>query len=321
MTATQTAKPTARGQVTETVAVLGAGGTMGFPIARNLARAGLPVRVWNRSADKAKPLQADGAYLASTPKEAATGAGIVITMLADGAAVIDAMVGPDGALTVMPGANKENGNRSDDPDGPHHALWVQMSTIGEAATKRCAELASRRGVGFVDAPVLGTRQPAEEGKLVVLESGPEEARPRIQPIFGAIGQRTIRVGEAGTGSLLKLVTNSWVHAVVEAGAEIIALAEGLGVDPDLFFKAIEGGPLDLPYLRMKAKSMTERDFTPAFRLELAAKDARLVRRAAELRGLDLPVAEAIAQRFAVAAKAHGDEDISAAYLTSAPERK
>src|SRR5689334_2358619 len=251
MSDAQTARPADRGLVTETIAVLGAGGTMGFPMARNIARAGLPTRVWNRSADKARPLTSDGASLARTPRDAASGAGIVITMLADEEAVMRAMDGPDGALRAMAGARQETGPPAGDL---HHALWVQMSTIGEAATKRCAELANRAGVGFVDAPVLGTRQPAEEGKLVVLESGPEEARPRTQPIFDAIGQRTIHAGAAGAASQLKLVTNSWVLAVVEAAAETIALAEGVGLDPSLFFRAIEGGTLDLPYLRIDRKS-------------------------------------------------------------------
>ena len=304
MTDTQTAQPTDPGVVAETIAVLGAGGTMGFPIARNIARAGLPTRVWNRSRAKVEPLAADGAYLARTPRDAASGAGIVITMLADEDAVVAAMDGPDGALRALAG----------------QALWVQMSTIGEAATRRCAELANRAGVGFVDAPVLGTRQPADEGKLVILESGPPEARPRLAPVFDAIGQRTIRVGEAGAGSRLKTVVNCWVLAVVEAGAEIIALAEGLGLDPALFFSAVDGGTLDLPYLRTKGKAMTTREFTPAFRLALAAKDAGLARRAAEERNLDLPLIEALARRYAEAAKEHGDKDFSATYLLSTPNR-
>ncbi len=199
--------------------MLGAGGTMGFPIARNIARAGLPTRVWNRSRDKAEPLTADGAYLARTPRDAASGAGIVITMLADEDAVITAMTGPDGALHALSGAQQANEAAADAPYGPHHGLWVQMSTIGEAATRRCAELANRNGVGFVDAPVLGTRQPAEEGKLVILESGPQEARHRLAPVFDVIGQHTIRAGEAGTGSRLKTVVNCWVLAVVEAAEE------------------------------------------------------------------------------------------------------
>jgi 3-hydroxyisobutyrate dehydrogenase len=320
MTDSQTARPTGQARVTETIAVLGAGGTMGFPIARNIARAGLPTRVWNRTSQRAQPLTADGAYLAGTPADAARGAGIVITMLADEDAVIEAMDGPDGALRVLSGADQRSDVPASDRRGAHHALWVQMSTIGVAATRRCAELAIRGGVGFVDAPVLGTRQPAEEGKLVVLESGPEEARPRLAPIFDAIGLRTIRAGEAGAGTRLKLVTNSWVLAVVEAGAETIALAEGLGVDPRLFFEAVDGGTLDLPYLRMKGQAMTERDFTPAFRLALAAKDADLVRRAAEDHKLDLPLLDAVARRFAEAATEHGDKDFSATYLVSTPRQ-
>jgi 3-hydroxyisobutyrate dehydrogenase len=320
MTDTQTAGATERGLVAETIAVLGAGGTMGFPIARNLARAGMATRVWNRSREKVEPLAEDGAYLASSPRDAASGAGIVLTMLADADAVIGAMDGDDGALAVMSGAIRENTSDADDSQGPPHALWVQMSTIGPAATKRCAELANRRGVGFVDAPVLGTRQPAEEGKLVILESGPEEARPRVQPVFDAIGHRTIRVGEAGAGSGLKLVANSWVLALVEAAAETVALAEGLDLDPDLFFKAVEGGTLDLPYLRIKGKAIRERDFAPLFRLTLAAKDADLVQRVATDQGLDLPLIAAIARRYAEAAKEHGDKDFSATYLLSTPKR-
>jgi 3-hydroxyisobutyrate dehydrogenase len=288
----------------EPVAVLGAGGTMGFPIAGNLARAGREVRAWNRSRGKAEPLTEDGALISGTPAEAATGAGVVLTMLADTDAVLAAMDGPDGALPAI------------DPA----AIWLQMSTIGEDGTRRCAELAAGRGIAFADAPVLGTRQPAEQRKLVVLASGPHGARPRLQPVFDAIGQKTIWVGEAGAGTRLKLVTNSWVLAVVEAGAETIALAEGLGLDPALLFEALEGGTLDLPYLRLKGKAMAARDFEPAFRLSLAAKDAGLVTDAAGRRGLDLPLLRTIAERLAEGAREHGDKDFSATFLTSAPDR-
>jgi 3-hydroxyisobutyrate dehydrogenase len=195
-----------------------------------------------------------------------------------------------------------------------------MSTIGEAGTERCIELARERRVTFLDAPVLGTKQPAEEAKLVILASGPEQARDRVQPIFDAIGRKTMWVGEAGMGSRLKIVTNSWVLAVVEAGAEMIALAQGLGVDPALFFEAIEGGTLDLPYLRMKSKAILERNFQPLFRLKLAAKDAALIEESARRHGLDLPLFHAIRERMAEAAKQHGDEDMSATYFASAPPR-
>jgi 3-hydroxyisobutyrate dehydrogenase len=303
----------------KTVAVLGAGGTMGFPIARNILRAGIPVRAWNRSAGKAEPLALDGAYVATSPAEAARGASIVLTILADEGAVLAAMEGPYGALSAMPGPNHEDGGtRMGEPGGHPHAIWLQMSTIGEDATHRCIQLANARGVGFVDAPVLGTREPAADGNLVILESGPEEARPWVQPVFDAIGHRTIRAGQAGAGSRLKLVTNAWVESIVEAAAETVALAEGLGLDPALFFQAIEGGPLDLPYLQVKGQMMLKREFTPAFRLELALKDAELVRRAARQHGLSLPLPEVIADRLAQGAREHGDLDFSATYLTSSP---
>lgn len=284
------------------VAVLGAGGMMGMPIARNLARAGLQVRGWNRSRPKAESLAADGVRLAGTPAEAASGADIVITMLSDYDAVMTAMAGPQGALSAPGGS----------------VVWVQMSTVGEAATEHCAKLAAEHGVAFADAPVLGTRAPAEQGKLIVLASGPEELRGRLQPIFDVIGQRTMWLGDAGAGSRLKLVVNTWVLAVVEAGAEIIALAEGLGLEPRLLLEAIEGGTLDLPYLRLKAQAIAERNFEPSFRLALAAKDAGLIDEAARRHELDLPLVRLLSQRFAQGAAEHGDEDFSATYLTSAP---
>ena len=281
----------------DTVAVLGAGSTMGFAMARNILRAGIPVRAWNRTAEKARPLAGDGAEVLGSAAEAADGTGIVLTMLSDADAVIET-AGP--AL----GASADG------------ALWLQMSTIGELGTDRCIEIARDHGVGLLDAPVLGTKQPAEDGKLVVLASGQEDLRGRAQPVFDAVGQKTIWVGDGGAGTRLKLVVNSWVLTVTEGTAETIALAEGLGLDPSLLFEAIDGGALDLPYLRVKGNAMIQRNFDPAFRLELAAKDARLVDDSAKRAKLDLPVLAAIAQRMTEGVEQHGDKDMAATYLTA-----
>ena len=181
-------------------------------------------------------------------------------------------------------------------------------------------MAERHGLTLIDAPVLGTKQPAAEGKLVVLASGPEAARERVQPIFDAVGQKTIWVGEAGAGTRLKIVANSWVLTVTEGTAEIFALAEGMGLDPQLFLDSIEGGTLDLPYVRMKGKAIMERNFEPAFRLALAAKDARLIEESAQRHELDLPLFSTIRRRLAEGADEHGEKDFSATYLTSAPGR-
>jgi 3-hydroxyisobutyrate dehydrogenase len=296
----------------ETVAVLGAGGTMGFPMARNLARSGFSVRAWNRSREKAEPLAKDGAQVCDTPAEAAEGASVILTMLADADAVLSAMTGERGALSAVPPASG--------PGTPDGVIWLQMSTIGEAGTERCADLAGQREILFVDAPVLGTRQPAEERKLVVLASGPQTLKNRLEPIFGALGQKTIWAGEAGAGTRLKLVTNNWLLTIMEGAAESIALAEGFSLDPRMFLEAVDGGPLDLPYLHFKAGAILERDFTPAFKLKLAAKDARLVAEAAERHHVDVPLARFLRDRLAQGVREHGDEDMAATYLTIAPSR-
>lgn len=139
--------------------------------------------------------------------------------------------------------------------------------------------------------MLGTKQPAEEGALVVLASGRDELRDRAQPVFDAIGQRTLWVGEAGAGTLLKLVANTWIVTVVESTAETIALAERLGLDPELLFEAVADGPLDMGYMQTKGRAMIDRSFEPSFSLSLAAKDARLVADAASRRDLSLPLVE------------------------------
>jgi 3-hydroxyisobutyrate dehydrogenase len=276
-----------------TVAVLGTG-IMGAPMARNLLAAGFPVRAWNRSGEKAAPLADAGAAVAGSPSEAGDRAGIVLTMLADADSVLASV---DAAL-----------------DGPD--VWVQMSTVGIEGTERCAALAAERGVAFVDAPVLGTKQPAEDGKLVVLASGPAGERDRLAPLFDAVGARTMWLGEAGAGTRLKLVANSWVLTLVEGLAETITLAEGLGVAPESFLEAISGGLMDCGYAHLKGQAMIERSFEPAFPLRLAAKDVRLVEEAARRHELELPLHAAIAARFAEGVeRGNGDLDMAATFLT------
>jgi 3-hydroxyisobutyrate dehydrogenase len=287
----------------QTVAVLGAGGIMGLAMARNLARDGYAIRAWNRSRDKAEPLTDDGTDIFDTPARAAEAADVILTMLADAGTVIDAMTGESGAFAGKPAAD---------------ALWLQMSTVGVEGTERCIGLASERGIAFLDAPVLGTKAPAEQGNLVVLASGPDELRDRVQPIFDVVGARTMWVGEAGAATKLKLAVNTWVLTVLEGTAETLALAEGLGLDPQLVLDAVKDGPLDLGYLQVKGKAMMAREFEPSFRLRLAAKDAGLVQDAVDLLGLDLPLVSAIRRRLDEGVAEHGEKDMSATYLTSAP---
>ena len=274
---------------------------MGLGMSRNIAKAGMDVRAWNRTRDKAEPLENDGITVVDSPTEAVDGADVIVTILSDGDAVLETA---EQFLAAVPG----------------DAIWLQMSTIGHEATDRCIELARDAGVPFVDAPVIGTKKPAEEGKLVVLASGPDDLKHMVEPIFAAVGQRTMWVGEAGKANRLKVAVNVWIVALVEGAAESLALAEGLGIDPKLVIDAVSGGPLDLPYLQMKGGMMLERDFPPSFKLGLAAKDARLAEQAAKAADLDLPLVEAIAERLTAGSEEHGEADMAATYLVSAPER-
>jgi 3-hydroxyisobutyrate dehydrogenase len=281
------------------VAVLGTG-IMGAPMARNIAAAGMPTAAWNRTPEKAAPLRQDGIEVHDDVAGAVAGRDIVITMLADADAVVAVA---DEMLPAVDGG----------------AVWAQMSTIGLDGTERCAALAADRGIALVDAPVLGTRQPAEQGALLVLASGPGDALARCEPVFGAVGQRTMRVGDAGGGTRLKLAVNAWLLAAVEGIAEALALAGGLGLDPSLVLETIKGGALDTPYAHVKGALMMRGEFPPSFELKLAAKDARLVVEAAARHGLDLPLERTVAERMRQAVDAgYGDEDMAAVWRLAAP---
>ena len=285
-----------------TVAVLGTR-IMGAAIARNLLSAGMEVRAWNRSREKAEPLAQDGAEVADNPADVARGADFLLTMLADADVVQEAVEGD--VLSAL----------------AEDAVWLQMSTVGEGGNERLAGLAADHGVAYVDAPVLGTRQPAEQGQLIVLASGPEEVRERSEQVFGAVGSKTVWLGEAGDGSRLKLVVNNWIVGLLGVLAETVAFAEATGVDPAKFLETIEGGPLGLPYAQIKGSMMVEEDFPTSFSANLARKDAGLVLDAAEAHDLHMRIAEAVVARFDEAIQAgHGEEDMAAVYRTARPSR-
>jgi 3-hydroxyisobutyrate dehydrogenase len=286
--------------VSPTVAFLGTG-IMGGPMARNIAAAGLDTRAWNRTREKCEPLAEHGVTVADTPVDAVRGADVVVTMLADGYAVDDVMT-EGGALDAM-------------GDG---ALWIQASTIGIEATGRLIALAGERGLTFVDSPVLGTKKPAEDGVLTVLASGPDDAHDACAPIFDAIGARTIWLGEAGSGTRLKLVVNNWIVAMLADLAETIVFAQAIGVDPGSFLDAIEGSAVGAGYARIKGDAMINEQFPTSFPLELALKDANLVLDAAERHGAELALTEATAALFERAVElGHGDEDMAAIYYGAA----
>lgn len=279
---------------TPTVALLGTG-TMGAPMARNIAGAGIPIRVWNRSRDKAEGL-ADVATVADSVAEAVEGADVVMTLLWDADAVAETMEQTRGHLA----------------DG---AIWLQQSTVGIEASDRLAALADDLGVTYVDAPVLGTKKPAEDAALVVLASGPGEAQETLAPVFDAIASRSLWVGKAGDGQRLKLVANAWVATVLEGVADSLTFARDLGLDPALFLEAVKGGAMDAPYVQLKGGNMLAGRYDPAFTLAGALKDVDLVIEAAVKTGTDLGLIPGVREHMARGVEAgHGDLDMAATYL-------
>lgn len=279
--------------VSRSVTVLGTG-MMGAGMVRSLLRAGLSVTVWNRSPDKAQPLERDGATVAASATSAVAGADVVLTMLFDADATDEVM------RTALPAMSAD-------------AVWLQCGTVGLSGATQLAELAEAHQIGYLDAPVLGTRQPAENGKLIALVGGPERLRAAVEPVLDAISARVVWVGpNPGDGHRLKLVANSWVLSVTSATAQAIGFARGLGLDPQLFLDAIAGGPLDSGYAQAKGKAMIEGDFAPAFALAGAHKDATLIAEAMGEAKTDATLMRALGELFGrAAANGHGDADMSA----------
>jgi 3-hydroxyisobutyrate dehydrogenase len=275
------------------IAVLGTG-RMGAPIARNLLRAGFGVSVWDRTPRRAQEVVDLGGRPAASPADAAGSADVVLTMLADGDAVAHAMTGAKGASSVLrPGS-----------------IWIQMATVGVDWTERLAALGSDHGLEFVDAPVSGSDGPARDAQLVVLASGRDAVLKRVQPLFDAIGRRTLWLGPAGSGTQLKLALNNWLASITEAMAETLALTGALGLDQGLSLEAIAGGPLEAPYAASKGRAMLAGEFTPGFALRHALKDARLALDAGREYGLELPLTHALAGRWERAMGVHADDDIA-----------
>jgi 3-hydroxyisobutyrate dehydrogenase len=283
------------------VAVLGTG-IMGAGMARSLLRSGLEVTVWNRSPGRAAPLAADGAQVAGTAAEAVAGVDAVVTMLWDGGSVAEVMT------AALPAA-------------PAGVLWAQTSTVSlHDAGVRLPALASRYGARYADAPVLGTRQPAEEGKLLVLAAAPGPLRDPVTPLFDAIAARTVWVSERpGDGTRLKLAVNSWVGTIVAATAQAIALAQSLGLDPQVFLDTVRGGAVDTPFLHIKGQAMIAGEFPPSFTVDGAVKDTGLIAAAMRESGTDTTLMDAVACQFRKAADGdHGGEDMAAVYRAFRP---
>jgi 3-hydroxyisobutyrate dehydrogenase len=268
---------------------------MGAAMARSLAREGHDVAVWNRTRARADAVVADRIVAYDTPGEAVADADVVISVLFDEAAVLAVAEEVAGAL------------------GPD-AVWLQAGTVGPDGMRRIAAAVPGVADRLVDAPVLGTRKPAEDGLLVVLLAGPEAARERAKPALEAIGSRTVVVGdEVGPASALKLVCNSWVASICAAIGQANAMAAALGLDPALFLEAIGGGPVDTPYAHVKSGLMASGAYDPpAFSVEGVVKDVELMVSAVEGTGFRDDLLRTLLGLYEDAERGgHGDHDTAA----------
>ncbi|MEA2502425.1 MAG: 3-hydroxyisobutyrate dehydrogenase [Actinomycetota bacterium] len=276
----------------EPVAVLGIG-TMGHGMAISALRAGIPTIVWNREPDATRDLAGLGAEVAESAADAARRAAIIVTMVTDTDAVVSIASDQGMLAAVSPGG-----------------IWVQMSTIGVAGIEQVAAMVDdqRPDVTLVDAPVSGSKEPAEKGQLTIFASGPDEVRLRVAPLFDALGQRTIWVGPVGAGSRVKIVNNTWLAFAAEGVAASVALARRLGLETQTVVDALGGGPLMSPWQSAKLQRIAKGDFSAQFALSLALKDVHLALQAADNR---LAVLACLADEWQrVVDQGLGDQDLT-----------
>lgn len=270
-------------------------GIMGAAMARSLAREGHDVAVWNRTPERAEAVVGDRIAAYPTVAEAVSRAEVVITVLFDADSVLAVTDDLAGALGT-------------------DSVWLQASTVGPEGMARISAAVPELADRLVDAPVLGTRKPAEDGTLVVLASGPAAALERASAVLEAIGSRTVRVGErVGPASALKLVCNSWVATLCAGLGQANALADTLGLEPRLFLEAIGGGPVDTPYAHAKGALMASGAYSPtAFSVDGVVKDVALMLSSVEGTGFRADLLRTLHDLYAdTAAAGHADEDMAA----------
>lgn len=274
-------------------------GYMGLPMARNLLKAGYPVNVYNRTIEKALPLEADGAQLVSSPKKAATGAEAIFVMLTKGSAVESVLEGEEGLLASL---------------APETVI-VNMSTISPGEAREFARRIEAAGGVYVDAPVSGSVAPAIQGQLVILAGGTETAVERCRPFFEVLGKKTIRFGEVGTGSSAKLSINLLLGVMAQGISEALLAGEQAGLKREQLIEMIGESAVNTPMLAAKKEMWINEEFPAAFMVSLLSKDLGLLTAEAKQEGIELPLAEAVDRTYADAVRSgKGELDMAAVWL-------
>ena len=277
------------------VAILGLG-IMGSGMAKRLLDAGFPLRVYNRNREKCDPFVAAGAHAATTPREAASRAEIVISMVANDEASRDVWIGEDGALS---GASA-------------NSLLIESSTLTKEWIHELAAKAAERHCRFLDAPVTGTKPHAASGELVFLVGGSDDAVAAARPVLSVLGRETIHLGPVGSGALMKLVNNFVCGVQAASLAEALWLINAGQLDRTKALSILTGGAPGSGIVKRVAERVSTNDYTPNFALRWMAKDLSYAIKEASGEELSLQTASAALKVFQQAlAKGRGDEDFSA----------
>jgi 3-hydroxyisobutyrate dehydrogenase-like beta-hydroxyacid dehydrogenase len=283
--------------MTETLSVGFIGlGLMGGPMAANVARAGFPLTVWNRTPGKAEPVQALGARVAPDAAGAAAGIDVLVTMVSDDAALEELLFGTAGVADAL----------------PSRAVVVDMSTTSPARMHSVAARLADRGVRFVDSPVFGSTEPATTGDLWAVVGADPDDLTRVRPVLDAMCGTIFHLGPVGAGSLMKVCGNLVVTGMIALLGESLTLGTDGGLDPAAMLDVLDAIDFTSPVWKGKGSLVVEGDYAPRFPLRHALKDVRLAGSVAAARGLDLRVVAGAEQEYAAAARAgHQDDDVVA----------
>ncbi len=271
-------------------------GTMGFNMAKRILSSGYPLIVFNRTPSRAQPLVAMGVPLAETPLELARVSDIVITMISDDAALDDVVF-------------KENGILPEIREGK---VFINMSTVSLDIVTKINNLVTKQHGVFIDAPVSGSKTPAEQGTLLILFGGEKEQVDRYSPLLLTMGKKILYAGKAGMGTRLKLTANLLLGDMMGALSETFNFGVANGIAPELIFDMIGSSTLSSPLYTLKSQNILKHDFTPAFPLKHQYKDLNLISELADKLHIELPLTKAADAVFATAvAEGKGDMDMSA----------
>lgn len=271
-------------------------GAMGRPMAANLLKAGFQVTVYNRTAERARDLVAQGAQVAASPAALAETMDAVITMVADDAALDAVTLGDAGILTgSRPGL-----------------IHIDMSTVSPHTSRRLAGLEAEKGVAFVDAPVSGSVKPATDGTLTIMAGGDAATYEAVRPLLAAMGNRVFRLGPAGAGHTMKLAVNLILGTEIQILSEALVFGEAQGLDRRAMLEVIAGSSVGSPVMGLKVEGLSKHEYPPAFALKHATKDLRLAVTAAAAGAIPLPTGSVVQALYAAAiAQGYGDEDVIA----------